>query len=234
MPAELDSQQRMLLWLLLVQPEAGMFLKDIQFKFRSAAQRTLLTKFGYTEETRRKPADGKGRAATYIQLLDKGWEWCQDHLQEPLPAESKGHRQVLQGLLQVLHQFFASQNHCSSLGDLVLQAQAARPQPAAELPVAAAPSAQRAQLWTRVQQACRRLTGGRQNVRIRIAELREQLADLPRSDVDSVLLEMQREGALSLWRLDNPQEVTDADRQAALVTAGGAENHILYEGGLHS
>jgi hypothetical protein len=45
---------------------------------------------------------------------------------------------------------------------------------------------------------------------------------------------MAREGAISLHRLDNPEEISEADKAAALVTVGGTENHILYEGGLHS
>jgi hypothetical protein len=228
MQNELDSQQRMLLWLLLVQPDGGMFLNDTGIKFSPASKRKSLVTWGFIEESKRRKQDGKGRAVAYVSLLDKGWEWCQDHLHEPIPA-LKSTREVLQGLLQILGGYFSQQDQCCSLGDLVNQA---RKGPAS--PVAAPATIDEHPLRERIREVCRAITGGAEGVRIRLADVRTRMTNVETEQLNAMLLQMEREGSISLYRLDNPEEITEADKAAALVTVGGTENHILYEGGLHS
>jgi hypothetical protein len=229
MQNELDSQQRMLLWLLLVQPDHGMFLNETGIKFSPASRRASLVSWGFIEELKAKKPGSKGRAAKYVRLLDKGWEWCQDHMTEPLPAMNVS-RPVLQGLLRILSGFFSQQDSCCSLGDLVNQSKTAESKPVVTpASLVIAPS-----LKDRVRETCRAITGGAEGVRIRLADVRSRLTDVAPEEMNSILLQMEREGAISLYRLDNPEEITEADKAAALVTVGGTENHILYEGGLHS
>jgi hypothetical protein len=228
MQNELDSQQRMLLWLLLVQPDGEMFLNDTGIKFSPASKRRSLVTWGFIEELKRRKQDGKGRPVAYVRLLDKGWEWCQDHLNEPMPA-LKSTREVLQGLLQILGDYFRQQDQCGSLGDLVNQA---RKHPASSEIVA--PSVDDRPLKERIREACRAITGGAEGVRIRLADVRTRMTNVETEQLDTMLLQMEREGSISLYRLDNPEEITEADKAAALVTIGGTENHIIYEGGLHS
>ena len=47
--------------------------------------------------------------------------------------------------------------------------------------------------------------------------------------VDDELLALERTGRLSIWRLNDPTEITAADREAAIVS-GGRPNHIVYYG----
>jgi hypothetical protein len=232
MQNELDSQQKMLLWLLLVQPDAEMFLADVSRKvdLKPVAKRRMLVTWGFIEEFQKPKLDGKGRATTCLRLLDKGWEWCQDHIAEQIPAKTKTARDVLQGVFQILDRYFSQQNHCCSLGDLVNQSKPAESKPVVTTasPVIGQP------LKDRVRETCRAITEGAEGVRIRLADVRSRLSDVAPEELNSILLQMEREGAISLYRLDNPEEITEADKAAALVTVGGTENHILYEGGLHS
>lgn len=228
MQNELDSQQRMLLWLLLVQPDGGMFLSDTGIKFSPASKRRSLVTWGFIEESKRRKQDGKGRAVAFVRLLDKGWEWCQDHLNEPVPA-LKSTREVLQGLLQILGDYFTQQDQCCSLGDLVVQAR--KKQGISEI---LRPADDDRPLRERIREVCRAITGGAEGVRIRLADVRTRMTNVETEQLNAMLLQMEREGSISLYRLDNPEEITEADKAAALVTVGGTENHILYEGGLHS
>jgi hypothetical protein len=62
---------------------------------------------------------------------------------------------------------------------------------------------------------------------VRLAQLRQRLAAIPRPRLDALLLQLQTEGKLVLYPLDNPQEISPEDRQAALEVAG-FERHIVY------
>ena len=75
--------------------------------------------------------------------------------------------------------------------------------------------------------ACQELAGGRGHVRIRLADLRRQL-NQPRTTLDPKLLEMERQGRLVLYRLDDPREISSEDHDAVLRTPAGNERHIQY------
>jgi hypothetical protein len=81
----------------------------------------------------------------------------------------------------------------------------------------------------RLFDACRRIAGdGVYNVRIRLADLRVQLADVPRPAVDDALKELERNEDAALYTLDDPREIRPDDEEAALSTSSGAKRHILY------
>ncbi|MCR9201653.1 MAG: hypothetical protein NXI04_23665 [Planctomycetaceae bacterium] len=214
--SELESQQQLLLWLLMVSDDGGMFLTDVKLSFESAAKRTALMRQGLTEEAKRKRAT-TNRDATYIELTEKGWAWCQDHLGTPLQSKSPMVAVVLNRLREILRKFFRQQNHCSSIGELVLIS-------------SQAPTEEREHdLQEIIEQECLKAGGGRENVRVRLAELRPRLSQFTRQAVDDELLALERTGRLSIWRLNDPTEITAADREAAIVS-GGRPNHIVYYG----
>ena len=228
MEPELQDQQKLLLWLLAVQSDGGMFLKEIPLKFSPASKRTSLAAAGFTlEENRRR--DATGRAAKYVELTDKGWEWCQDHLAEPIASRSPRVKDVLSGLLQILDRFFKSQDECPSLCDLLAKTQTPPTAPDATDADSAQPSLRQA-----IESVCVRLTDGRNEVRVRLADLRDGLTDYSRDDVDAELRSMEQAGLLRTWQLDNAAELTAADREAALISAVGSEKHILYYGSTQS
>jgi len=74
----------------------------------------------------------------------------------------------------------------------------------------------------------RSVTGGQQNQRVRIADVAER-SGLSREDMVRELMALERSGRLSMYRLDNPEEITARDHRHKIVTPGGTENYILYE-----
>jgi N12 class adenine-specific DNA methylase len=77
--------------------------------------------------------------------------------------------------------------------------------------------------------------GGEPNVRVRLSQLRAEIGDsVPRQKLDDTLQEMERNGELALYPLENPLEIKQADRDAVLRTGVGLERHILYFVGLKS
>jgi hypothetical protein len=75
------------------------------------------------------------------------------------------------------------------------------------------------------------LSEGKPNVRVRLADLRDALSGVPREDLDATLLNMATSGEVSLYRLDNPLEISPRDRDAILRTPSGEERHVVYLGG---
>jgi N12 class adenine-specific DNA methylase len=75
--------------------------------------------------------------------------------------------------------------------------------------------------------------GGEPNVRVRLSQLRAEIGDsVPRQKLDDTLQEMERNGELALYPLENPLEIKQADREAVLRTGVGLERHVLYFVGL--
>lgn len=68
--------------------------------------------------------------------------------------------------------------------------------------------------------------------RIRIKDLRAQIdSSHSHGNVTEALWRLANEGKLSMYRLDDPREITQKDRDAAVRTGSGEEKHILYYGG---
>ena len=84
-------------------------------------------------------------------------------------------------------------------------------------------------LKRRVYAACRQLVGdGIYGVRIRLADLRSQLRDVPRFELDRTLKDLELAETAALYPLDDPREIRAEDEDAALSTSTGAKRHILY------
>ncbi len=80
----------------------------------------------------------------------------------------------------------------------------------------------------RVRAAYRELTGGRFVSRVRLADLRTRLNDIPRDSLDRALLQMEREELLVCYPLDNTRELYPADEQAALLISAGQQRLVVY------
>lgn len=77
----------------------------------------------------------------------------------------------------------------------------------------------KAQRLSPIEAAYLRETNGEYGQRVR-------LADLPRGH-DEELKQLSREGRAALYRLDDPREITERDRKAA-IRIGGEDTHIVY------
>lgn len=65
------------------------------------------------------------------------------------------------------------------------------------------------------------------NERIRLADVRAKLGDMPREQQDAMLKQMQRDGELVLYRNDNPRDLNAADKESAM-DVGGHPRHLVY------
>lgn len=250
MTVSLDNMQQLLLWRLAV-TEEGEFLKDINTSL-SPAKRNALIREGYLSEEKR-PHPKTGRKAAYLTLDDKGWSWCQEHLRAELTTRSPQTTVILARLLHLLADYLESQDHTHSIGQLVLQSrQAKKKRRASEGEPSAAPSSASAaaspsdseasaiasassadmghpSLEESIRKACLELGKGRRNVRVRLADLR-RVVPADRLMLDQKLLEMELHGELTLYPLDDPQEIGPADQEAVLFTPAGSQRHIVYFG----
>lgn len=212
-PSPLET---LFLWRLLASGD-GEFLKYIK-PDPGASQRRRLKEAGLIEtESRRDARPGKRPArSTYISLSEKGWEWAANHLDAKVSERSTAAGPILQEILARLKSHLQSQDY--SLADFIsghCQSQSSH-------------QGYGEDLHERVRAAYFLVTGGRANVRARLADLREQLADVTRKELDESLLAMERQGIVILYPLDNPQEIHPQDEQAALANAVGTPRHIVY------
>lgn len=230
---EPDSLQRLLLWRLAVGEQEGEFVKNIEAAI-PAPRRSQLVREGFVDEQKRK-IDGKGRPVLFLELTDKGWAWCQSHLDDAVRSKGKTPKLaavVLERLLLLMKSYFEDQSQTASFGQFVQQARRAVSTSQSERAID--PDGRPGDLPEQIERICDELSSGRENVRVRLAELRRHLNGRPKSEVDEVLLKMEREGKLSLYRLDDPREIQNDDREAVLLTSTGNERHILYLGGKSS
>lgn len=82
-------------------------------------------------------------------------------------------------------------------------------------------------IYSQIREGYMRLSGGHRNVRVRLKDLRSMLSGVAREQLDAALLDLQKQGRLVLMHLDDPQERTYEDEQAAIEILGN-KRHILY------
>lgn len=70
-------------------------------------------------------------------------------------------------------------------------------------------------------------SGGQVETRVRLKDLRKGLGRYSREEQDRILLQMQRDKKLVLYRLDDPQDIFQADREAELLL-GKDPRHLVY------
>ena len=202
MTFEPDPLQVLFLWGLLAQ-EGEDWKSDIKPDLKT--KYTPLVRAGFIEEeSRRNPSTGKPKK--WIRLSDEGWAWAQDHLDAEV-SQTKTAAPILQGLLARLKRYL--KRHDIPLAEVL------------------GPAPEAAGLPQRIRDAYLRTSGGQWNIRVRLADLRAALSDVPRATLDDTLLSLGREQRLALYPLDNPREISDADRSAAINVVGQVF-HIVY------
>lgn len=218
MTIELNPQQVLFLMQLSFEAD-GMFLKDMP-KFETKL-RDALVQFGLIEVSKCKP-DLKGRAIQFARLTEAGWSCVASQLETPLPRPNKAANEVLRRLLRQVKSRI--DQGAFSYADFVRVMPHVPPversrETTPEKPI---------EISRRIIDACRELTDGVYNTRIRLSDLRHQLADVPRPELDEALKELERERAAALMPLDDPREIQPADEEAAMTNSIGEPRHILY------
>jgi hypothetical protein len=199
----LSEMQTLVLWALLVQKDGGGFQKDIRPEVKKP-DREALVRAGLIIAQKR----GRG---LWLEATDKGWSWATAHLDADLPKRSTAGSTILQAWLTRLKAFMVSQN--LALADVL-----GVPQQAAE------PGSRLAidynTLRERVRKAYFDITHTKLNTRVLLKDLRQKLGDIDRASLDEILGKMHLEEGTTLSGLNNPQEVTPAVRDAALMFKG--------------
>jgi hypothetical protein len=157
----------------------------------------------------------RGRSL-WLEATDAGWNEAQLSLGRDLPAStslSVNGIPILQDWLARLGAFLSA--HDFSLADFA----------AAE---GSAGAPRFSDLAARIRQAYLEVTGGQFAARARLSELRRHLPDVDRETLDRELLRFhQNDEKARLMRLDNPREITPAEREAQIVFKG-EPLHLLW------
>jgi hypothetical protein len=169
----------------------------------------------------------RGRACHLI-ATDAAWEWANRHLRVELSPGSTAASPILHHVLSQLGAFFARRG--LTLADLFSpEAPHADDAPATLASDAPPPRSEdeATRLRDQIRATLGRLGHGRAKRRVRLADVRQTLAAVPRHRLDAALLAMQSDGELVLYRLDNRAELRPSDHEAALHV-GDAPRHLVY------
>lgn len=159
----------------------------------------------------------KKNGAFWLTISDKGWEWAEQHMTDPLPLRSQSGAIVLRAWLSRVQKFLQSR-------DLRLYELFAAGETSSET----SPDllSEFAEIREKIRVAYFDAAGGFDR-RLLLRDLRPRLAGIDRHLIDSALLRMMREGEVSLMQLDYRPDVTDEDR-AASVQIGNEPRHIIW------
>jgi len=159
-------------------------------------------------------ASQSGPRRTFVhELTDRGWRRCRDELAAAAPKGAQKPYRLLYGVLRCLDaHLLRSRLEMADIfvpGDGGSSASNSQPLDVESLiraqyqALAAEPGA-----W------------------VNLAELRAALSELPRQDVDEALLRMDLQPHVSLIAEFDQQELSEADRRAA-IRIGGQDKHLL-------
>jgi hypothetical protein len=214
---ELEQAEVLLLWRLILMDEQPT-LTNAKPKI-SVPRRKHLIDAGLIE------TDKRGRA-THLLATEMAWDWAAEHLDAPFSA-SPAAAEPLHALLTRLKSFLAANR--LALADVIRArpVEASTPPPKPEPPTAKPQPVTNQTVEQRIRAIYQEETASSLSGRLRLSRLRNRLSEVPRDAVDRALLEMQRSGALVLYPLDDPREISDDDRRAAIDLLGNPR-HILY------
>lgn len=143
-----------------------------------------------------------------LELTDKGWKYCGDLLGAEPPTRSTGSDRALFTVLSGLRRWL-------DRSDIRLS-EIFSPRVEDRGPDG---------LESRVRSAYQRLAREPGSA-VRLVRLRQELRDVPRSELDDALVRLRRAPDVSLIPEENQKTLTDEDRSAA-VTVGNQHNHLL-------
>lgn len=227
MSDQLTTAEHRLLWALVASGGEG-FNDELG---AAKKPRDSLKRAGLVEvETRKRQARKKKVPALYLQLTDAGWARCNQNMVWHKPSGKA--EQFLNALLQRLKILFERQSAVASLADfIVTTAPVTAPSPGAPTGNEIVPNTG---LGARIRATCLELGGGREAVRVRLADLRRRLMDVPIDELTAGVRELSRRGELTLYPLDDPRQITPDDEAAAIRSSTDVPQHILYFGGIPS
>ena len=154
------------------------------------------------------------------ELSDAGWRWCADELAAGPEGRATSLERAHYLVFGVFERYMSAAR--LSLADVVSLDLKARPAGRHKRRDTAEGDGD---LTARVAAAYRALTPG-QGEFIKLRELRERLADIPRPALDATLVAMFTTRRVNLIPQSNQQALTTADRESAL-RVGGEDKHLI-------
>jgi len=209
----LTPRQSLILWGLVAR--GGVALQKNMTPKPEAADRVRLVGDGLLLQSRQR------RGAIALELTDLGWAWARGNTTAPLPRQGNAAAFVLADLLARLGAFLDTTG--TPLADFIHP-------PATEPPRQPVPAVQgdgNAHLPERLRTAYLAESGGELRRRVRLAAIRARLADVGRGEMDAALVALELAGDGGTLPFDDPADITEADRAAAL-RVGGTNKHILW------
>lgn len=154
------------------------------------------------------------------ELSDAGWRWCADELAAGPEGRATSLERAHYLVFGVFERYMSAAR--LSLADVVSLDLKARPAGRHKRRDTAEGDGD---LTARVAATYRALTPG-QGEFIKLQELRDRLADIPRSALDATLVAMFTTRRVNLIPQSNQQALTTADRESAL-RVGGEHKHLI-------
>ncbi len=219
-----SKQVLCLWWLLSVQGAA--FVDSIRPILSPTDRRSLQDAGLIRSERRNRPSkSGRLTPALFVELTDAGWQWADQHLDAEFSTGSPATAPILKCFLSLLKKHLAASQ--LTVGEFVT-AFAQQAEPSAEPEIINAPrDTEAASATSDVLEAIAQKSQ-QGATRLHLADLRMALAHRSRDSVDDALRQLEADGQIVLYPLDNPQEIRAADSQAAILNAVGQPRHILY------
>jgi hypothetical protein len=160
-----------------------------------------------------KLVDSRMVSRAYVhELADAGWHWCATELSAGLHGKVTSMEGALYAVLGGLARYLEYSGQ--GLADVFQQRSVEKPGDVAEL----------------ITSAYLRLAGGPGKF-VKLRELRAQLSNVPRDELDSTLEMLYRTQQVNLVPQSNQQALTEADRGAALRIGGEAKHMISIRRG---
>lgn len=160
----------------------------------------------------------KRSRAQHVVLEDKAWDWAVENYDVELSL-SQYAVPVLQKLLVKLGQYLRS--HSISLADCLTVSPAPEPTPDDK-------TASGTHIEERIREAYAQIPASSSGFRVRLLKLRSHLDDVSPRLIDETLSKMQRRGELSLMPMEDPQEISSEDEEAAIDVGGGDKRYFVY------
>jgi hypothetical protein len=159
----------------------------------------------------------RGRSQ-HLVLGDDAGDFVMEHLGAALPKTPSAGK-LLSRVLGHLGEFLQTHGHSLEdfMGAAAAKATSREPNHAKSGPT---------DIVQAVREAYLDLSHGQKRQRIRLADLRRQVA-IPADILDRTLLAMQQDGQVVLYKLDNAAEISTEDAHAALLIAN-EPRHIVY------
>ncbi|WP_032404665.1 hypothetical protein [Rhodococcoides fascians] len=153
-----------------------------------------------------------------LELTDKGWRTCGELIGGEPPARSTGAGKAMFTVLAGLRRWL---DRTDSRPADVFSPREDEPAPAHR----SEKSDETVDIEASIRTAYARLAREPGST-VRLSRLRNELHDIPRSDLDDALARLRRASDVSLIPEENQKTLTDEERAAAVVV-GNQQNHLL-------